>query len=142
MKIETAMKTAAIIAAAVTLMSSALSGQSTPSTPSFDVASIKLHADPAHEIDISTSGPRLTAKAKTVLRLIAYAYDLKGNYQVVRNPTLLAFGDKMYDIEAEVDATALPRKHNSAKCSNPFWPIDSSSKCIASSAKCRCMPCR
>src|SRR5690348_2364574 len=93
------MKTAAVIAAAVMLMSSALSGQSMPSTPSFDVASIKLHAAPAHEIDISTSGSRLTAKAETVLGLIVYAYDLKGNYQVARNPVLLAFGDKMYDIE-------------------------------------------
>jgi len=75
-KIETAMKTAAVIAAAVMLMPSALSGQSTPSTPSFDVASIKLHADPPRVIDISTSGSRLTAKAETVLRLIVYAYDL------------------------------------------------------------------
>ena len=107
------MKTVAIIAAAVTLMSFALSGQSTPSTPSFDVASIKLHADPPHEIDISTSGSRLTAKAETVLGLIVYAYDLKGNYQVARNPVLLAFGDKMYDIEAEVDASRTPTKAES-----------------------------
>ena len=110
MKIETAMKTAAIIAAAVMLMPSALSGQSTPSSPSFDVASIKLHADPPRVIDISTSGSRLTAKAETVLGLIVYAYDLKGNYQVARNPVLLAFGDKMYDIEAEVDASRSPTK--------------------------------
>ena len=104
------MKTVAIIAAAVTLMSSAISSQSTRSTPSFDVASIKLHADPPHEIDISTSGSRLTAKAETVLRLIVYAYDLKGSYQVARNPTLLSFGDKMYDTEAEVDPGRTPTK--------------------------------
>ncbi|MGH9574471.1 MAG: TIGR03435 family protein [Candidatus Acidiferrales bacterium] len=104
------MKTVAIIAAAFMLMPSALHGQSTPSTPSFDVASLKLHPDPPREIDISTSGSRLTAKAETVLRMIAYAYDLKGNYQVARNPALLAFGDKMYDIEAEVDASRTPTK--------------------------------
>ncbi|HKQ87411.1 MAG TPA: hypothetical protein VJS43_11660, partial [Candidatus Acidoferrales bacterium] len=67
------------ITGAVILVSSALSAQSTSPLPSFDVASIKLHQGGAHVIDISTSGARLTVQAETVLGLIVYAYDLKGN---------------------------------------------------------------
>src|SRR6185437_1195260 len=104
------MKTAAIIAAAVMLMSSALSGQSTPSTPSFDVASIKLHADPAHEIGISTSGPRLMAKAETVLGLIVYAYDLKSNYQVAESG---ASGVRRQNVRHRGGSRPRPHSHES-----------------------------
>jgi uncharacterized protein (TIGR03435 family) len=78
--------------------------------PSFDVASIKLHEEPPRIIDISTSGSRLTVRAETVLGLIVYAYDLKGNYQVARTPALSALSAKMYDIEAEVDGARIPTK--------------------------------
>ena len=83
-------------------------GQATAPLPSFDVASVKLHTEPAHVIGISTSGARLTVQAETVLGLIVYAYDLKGGYQVARTPALLTLGDKMYDIEAEVDGSRTP----------------------------------
>jgi uncharacterized protein (TIGR03435 family) len=101
------MRPAAIIVA-VLLIAAALTGQSTSPLRSFDVASIRLHDQPARVIGVSTSGSRLTAQAETVLGLIVYAYDLKGSYQVARTPSLSAMGDKMYDIEAEVDGTRVP----------------------------------
>lgn len=82
--------------------------QSAAPLPSFDVASIKAHNDPPHVIDISTSGRRLSVQAEFVRGLIVYAYDLKGGYQVVQSPALSALGDKMYDIEAEVDGSRTP----------------------------------
>lgn len=82
--------------------------QSTTPRPSFDVASIKPHNEPAHIIDISTSGPRLTAQAEMLGGLIMYAYDLKGNYQLAWGPGLSGLGDRSYDIEAEVDGSRIP----------------------------------
>lgn len=102
------MRTAGIIVIAL-LISSALAGQSASQLPSFDIASIKLHEQPPHVIDISAAGPRLDVQAETVLGLIVYAYDLKGSYQVARTPALSAVGNNMYDIEAEVDGTRVPR---------------------------------
>lgn len=83
-------------------------GVSAAPLPSFDVVSIKVHNEPAHIIDISISGPRLTAQAEMVGGLIMYAYDLKGGYQLAWGPGLSALGDKSYDIEAEVDGSRIP----------------------------------
>ncbi len=83
-------------------------GASTAPSPAFDVASIKPHNEPAHVIDISTSGARLTAQAEMVGGLIMYAYDLKGGYQLAWSPGLSGIGDRSYDIEAEVDGSRIP----------------------------------
>jgi uncharacterized protein (TIGR03435 family) len=86
---------------------SAASAQSTAPAPSFDVASIKLHEGGAHIIDISSSGSRLNVQAEMARGLITYAYNVEG-YQVVLTPALSAFGDKSYDIVAEVDGSRVP----------------------------------
>ena len=85
-----------------------LQGASTTALSAFDVASIKLHNEPAHIIDISTSGARLTAQAEMVGGLIMYAYDLKGGYQLAWSPGLSGLGDQSYDVEAEVDGSRIP----------------------------------
>ena len=48
--------------------------------------------------------------AEMLRSMIVYAYDLKGGYQVPVTPALSAFGDKSYDIEAEVDDGRTPTK--------------------------------
>src|SRR5581483_1680887 len=62
-------------AAAISIILAA--GLSAQSTPTFEVASVKIHPDPPHVINISTSGVRLEAEAEMVRGLISWAYDLK-----------------------------------------------------------------
>jgi uncharacterized protein (TIGR03435 family) len=90
-------------------ISSGAFGQSTPSARPFEVASVKPHQGPVPRIDVSTSGPRLTAEAETVRGLIMYAYDLK-NYQIPGSPALATVGDTFYDIVAKAEEDSTPTK--------------------------------
>jgi len=86
--------------ALMVLMSSAVSGQTTPL--SFEVASIRVHREPPRIIGVSISGPRLRADAEMLLGLVRYAYDLK-NYQLADSPALATAGETMYDIVAKAE---------------------------------------
>jgi uncharacterized protein (TIGR03435 family) len=74
---------------------------------SFEVASVRLHEKRGGTIGLATSGPRLTAEAKTLQSLVMYAYDLK-SYQVPLSPALMPFGDDFYDITARAEGDATP----------------------------------
>ncbi|HKE24041.1 MAG TPA: TIGR03435 family protein [Bryobacteraceae bacterium] len=92
------------------LFSAGVWGQSAPFAPSFEVASIRVHPDPAHVIGITTSGVRLQAQAEMVRGLIMWAYGLK-NYQVDSPPAVYSpVGDTMYDIAAKVEGDTPPAK--------------------------------
>jgi uncharacterized protein (TIGR03435 family) len=84
-----------------------LLGQSEPPVRHFEVASVKLHVDPTTRPDISTSGLRFDARAKSVLPLILYAYNLR-TYQVPSTPALIALENTRYDIAAKAEDTAVP----------------------------------
>jgi uncharacterized protein (TIGR03435 family) len=77
------------------------------SAQSFEVASVRLHEKLGGTIGLSTSGPRLTAEAKTVQSLIMYAWELK-SYQVPESPVLRPFGDSFYDITAKAAGDFTP----------------------------------
>jgi uncharacterized protein (TIGR03435 family) len=84
-------------------------GQSTTSTPAFEVASVRPMDGPGCCIDITTAGPRLTAIGEWLGDLIAYAYDLKG-YQIGSSPALSAFHNMYYEIQAEAEGDTTPTK--------------------------------
>jgi uncharacterized protein (TIGR03435 family) len=81
--------------------------QSVPSARSFEVASVKLHQESMSRVQISTSGSRFNADAKSMLALIIYAYNLR-NYQVSRTKALLALDDTFYDIAAKAAGDTVP----------------------------------
>jgi uncharacterized protein (TIGR03435 family) len=83
-----------------------LLGQSTPAHR-FEVASVKLTADLRTRPDISTSGLRFEARAKSVYPLIIYAYNLR-SYQVPSTPALLTMENIRYDIAAKAEGAAVP----------------------------------
>jgi hypothetical protein len=114
----------------IVLMTWRLSGQA------FEVASVRLHDKPGGRVGISTSGQRLTAEAKTLKGLVAYAWDLK-TYQRPTTPALLPFGDSFYDIAARAERDAPRPTPSSGRCSSCCWPIDSRCGFIARRANCR-----
>jgi uncharacterized protein (TIGR03435 family) len=85
----------------VVAMSSTTFGQS------FEVASIRPHPGDPHSINITTSGPRLTAEAETVFGLLMYAYELK-SYQLADSPAYSTVGDNYYDIVAKAEGDGEP----------------------------------
>jgi uncharacterized protein (TIGR03435 family) len=94
-------------AALVSLAFWPLLAQPGPPARYFEVASVKLHVDPKTRPDISTSGSRFDAQAKSVLPLILYAYNLR-TYQVPPTPALLTLENIRYDIAAKAEDTAVP----------------------------------
>lgn len=84
-----------------------LFGQSGPPARRFEVASVKLTADLRTKPDISTSGLRFDARAKSVYPLILYAYNLR-SYQVPSTPALLTMENIRYDIAAKADDAKTP----------------------------------
>lgn len=84
-----------------------LMAQSAPPARSFEVASVKLQLDPKTRPEISTSGPRFDARAKSVYTLILYAYNLR-SYQAPSTPPLLALENIRYDITAKAEDTTVP----------------------------------
>lgn len=82
--------------------------QSTP-LPAFEVASIRLHPDPPHSINISTAGNRLTVEGSYVFAIIMYAFNLK-NYQIDIPKSLAPGLDTMYDIAAKAEGDGTPTK--------------------------------
>ncbi len=77
--------------------------------PRFEVASIKVHAEPPHIIGVQTSGSRLTADAETLRGLVMWAYDLK-NWQVEGPPAPSPVGDTFYDIVAKAEGDTPPTR--------------------------------
>jgi uncharacterized protein (TIGR03435 family) len=96
-------------ASLIVWMSSGLFGQSAPPLRAFEVASVKPHEASRTMPGISTSGPRLNADAANLVRLITYAYNLRG-YQVSGAPPHLALGDARYDIVAKAEGDSAPTK--------------------------------
>ena len=91
-------------------LASSLSGQSASPPLHFEVASIKVHPDPPHDIGVYTSGNRLEGRATMVRVLISWAYDLK-NYQLETPPAVVAStGDTMYDVMAKAEEDKLPTR--------------------------------
>jgi uncharacterized protein (TIGR03435 family) len=93
-------------------ISSRVFGQPAPPMRSFEVASVRPHSGPIISVDVTTSGPRLTAPAQNVELLIMYAYGLK-NYQISYN-ALSRFADvrndTRYDIVAKAEGDEAPTK--------------------------------
>jgi bla regulator protein blaR1 len=100
---------AALGAALALLACSEAFGQTASPARVFEVASIRPRTGPYSRIGVSTSGPRLTAEATTVLGLIMYAYGVK-NFQVARTPALAAAGDTAYDVLAKAEGEGVPTK--------------------------------
>ena len=73
---------------------------------SFEVASVKPHEGPG-SVGISASGPRLTAVAKTLSGLLAYAWALK-SWQIADTPALRPRGDDFFDIAAKAEGDSTP----------------------------------
>jgi uncharacterized protein (TIGR03435 family) len=90
-------------------VSTGLFGQPVPPVRAFEVASVKPHEASRTLPGISTSGPRLNADAANLVRLIMYAYNLRG-YQVSGAPLHLALGEARYDIVAKAEGDAAPTK--------------------------------
>jgi uncharacterized protein (TIGR03435 family) len=84
-----------------------LIGQSERPAHRFEVASVKLTADLRTMPDISTSGARFDARAKSVYPLICYAYNLR-SYQVPSTPALMTMENIRYDIAAKTEGPAVP----------------------------------
>jgi uncharacterized protein (TIGR03435 family) len=82
--------------------------QSPSLQPDVEVASVKLHQGPVPIAggEISTSGPRLTVQAYSMLGLLMYAYNLK-RYQV---PGAASLDHSMYDILAIADDYRTPTR--------------------------------
>ncbi len=95
-------------AAAAAMLVSALCGQSAPA-PEFEVASVKVHADPPRIMGVKTTGARLIADAETVRGLIMWAYNLK-NYQVEGPGPQSPVGDTFYDVVAKAGGDAEPTR--------------------------------
>src|SRR5580658_8260471 len=74
---------------------------------SFEVASVKIHAGPVSNVDITVSGPRFRASANYIGGLILYAYNLK-NYQLAWAEPNSPVGEMAFDIEAKAEGD-LPR---------------------------------
>src|SRR5690349_13030451 len=82
-------------------------GQSAAVPRSFEVASIRPRQGPFSRLFIiSSTGPRFTAEACTILELIMYAYKLK-SYQV-SFATPLAEREARYDVMAKAADDAAP----------------------------------
>jgi uncharacterized protein (TIGR03435 family) len=80
------------------LLSLVLGMSWTVAAQSFEVASIKLHADLVRSVGVSISGARVTVSAMTLTNLVDYAYDVKF-YQVSGGPNW-AHSDR-WDISAK-----------------------------------------
>jgi uncharacterized protein (TIGR03435 family) len=92
------------ISCLIVLLSGSAFGQS---ARVFEVASVKVHERRGGRVGIATSGPRLTAEAKTVMGLVMYAWNLR-SYQVLSTPALLPFGDIFYDVAAKAEGDSVP----------------------------------
>lgn len=76
---------------------------------SFEVASVRIHPEAPHIINITTSGPGFKADAEMLGGLVMYAYNLK-NYQL-SYASKLAFDDVYFDIVAKAEGDAAPNKN-------------------------------
>jgi uncharacterized protein (TIGR03435 family) len=90
---------------AMVVVAPGASGQST--APVFEVASVKVHAEPPRTIGVKTVGSRLIADAETVRGLIMWAYNLQ-NYQVAGLGPQSAVGDTFFDIVAKTEGEKAP----------------------------------
>jgi uncharacterized protein (TIGR03435 family) len=85
-----------------------LSGQSA-GVGGFEVASVKVHAEPPHIIGVKTTGMRLIADAETVRGLIMWAYNLK-NFQVAGPGQESPVGDTFFDVVAKAEGEKAPSR--------------------------------
>ncbi len=82
-------------------MSTALLAQSPPPIRAFEVASVRTYQGNMSRLNqVSTSGPRLSMEAVTVVDLLIYAYNLE-NYQISRTAPLVALDETYFDIVAK-----------------------------------------
>jgi uncharacterized protein (TIGR03435 family) len=91
------------------LLSFPVFGQPAPSTPAFEVASVKPHEGPMLRSGVTVEGLRLDGLT-TVLGLITFAYDLKNRQVSFTGPAVAAAGDTFYDVVAKAEGDSPPSK--------------------------------
>lgn len=82
-------------------------GQPQPTSPTFEVASIKPHPEPITSSGSSTSGSRTTWTAATLMTLVSNAYELN-YYQISGGPPWTTSAH--FDIVAKADGDTSPTK--------------------------------
>lgn len=91
-------------------LAAAAFGQATaPPVKAFEVASVREHRDPCHNIDINFTGNRLNAICEYPFGLVMWAYHVR-NFQIERPPAVAGMNDVPYDVVAKAEENGSPTK--------------------------------